>query len=934
MAYVPLHVHSVSSSFEGMMTFRELVERASFLGFRAMALTDHWSTYGHFEFFELARRADIKPILGAEIQHASLMGSQGFYHLTVLAENERGYRNLCSLVSRHSMREKEPHVTVDELAAHRDGLMVLSGCLRGEASQAILHGNLGRARDIVIKLTGIFGDRNVFLEVMNHNKPTETLVAEQLYVLSTKVNVPVVVTNNDRYVHQEDGEYYRIARLLNRKKPESEDEVSMREYYLKREKDLIPFFNLAADAFDRSGEIAERCTVDLSRSGRISFSAAPNPHDSLVDMCRRRFLLTFHTRPADERAFLTRAMERELESAREERLSDFLIFLRELFTVAMERGIWLELMGSDLLESIVAHLLEIISLNPIDHDLVFESFSPSKRGSLPPVELIISEEKKEHFIAIVRELLPECAPSFMVTQEEMSIGTIAKEAAEALETSQELRDEISRILSFERRHRSLAALLESSQAAQQLYTSEPLAKHILHAAFALQGKLCRLTLDSSKLVIMPREVEGLYSFTEGPGGERFAQLGAAAVEGAGGWVAGIQHSHFLSALEKAIDTAQKECEPARPLGLFKGSERKRWTPESLDDPLAFALIASGETVGVYLLESQGIRDHLMRIKPASFGELVNVISLYRPGPMEGRLWEKYLENAEKKGKVYLPHHSLAPILAGTRGLLLYREQVREILEEAAGLRGKDAVAIEGALWNRDSGELMAARLTFMRGAMDVGLNEEDAQRIFDFLLHNITFTHSKALSCAQASVSYRTAYLKAHCFERYFVALLNSNLDVKERQTRYLEYLKSKGVSVVPVGINASSEGYSFENGVIRAPVNAVVSIDRAEWEAIQTERSLGGDFASLSDFLERMNGRVAANMIIELIDVGVFDEAGVARGTLKAMCRSFDGEKLKTEYPPSHPRRKPGSKKQKESERQISLFGFEADEDPPRKHR
>lgn len=916
------------------MTFRELVERAAFLGFRALALTDHWSTYGHFEFFKLARRAGIKPILGAEIQHVSLVGLPGLYHLTMLAENECGYRNLCSLVSRHSGREKEPHVSPDELAAHRNGLIVLSGCLKGEASQAIVHGNLGRARDIVMKLSSIFGDSNVFLEVMNHNKRQEAFVAEQLRDLSAKLNVPVVVTNNDRFVQRDDGEYYRMVRLLNRNKLEPEDDVSIPEYYLKREKDFVPFFGPGREAFDQSGEIAERCSVDLSRSGRISFSASPNPHDSLVDMCRRRFLLMFHTRPGDERAYLARSMERELESAREENLSDFLVFLRELFTVAMKRGIWLELMGSDLLESLVAHLLEIIPLNPLDHDLVFESFSQLKRGSLPPVELIISETEKERFIVIMRELIPGYAPLFMVTQEEMSIGTIGKEVAEALAAPQELRDEISRVLTFERRHRNLAALLESSEAAQRLYNSDSLVKSVLHAAFALQGKLCRLTLDSSKLMIMPREIDGLFSCSEGPGGERFAQLGSAAILDAGGWIVGVQHSHFLSALEKTIGSSRKKCEPSRALRLFKGSERKRWAPESLDDPLAFALISSGETVGVYLLESQGIREHLKRIKPAAFGDLVNVISLYRPGPMEGNLWERYLENADKKGKVYLPHHSLASALAGTRGVLLYREQVREVLEEAAGLRGKDAVAIEAALWSRDSGELMAARLSFMRGAMDVGLNEEDAQRIFDYLLHNIPFTHSKALSCAQASVSYRTAYLKAHCFEQYFVALLNSNLDVKERQTRYLEYLKGRGVSVVSHAINASDEGYSFEDGVVHAPLHTVISIDRAESEAMQAEKARGGTFASLSDFLERMSGRITVKTVIELIDTGAFDETGLAREALKAMCRSFFGERSESEPVVLHPRRVSGSRRRKDSERQTSLFGSDGDEDPPVRHR
>jgi len=927
--YVPLHVHSTASGPEGIIGVRELVSRASFLGFAALALTDHRSTYGHFEFFEAARGAGIKPVLGAEIQHASLVSAGGVFHLTVLAENDEGYSNLCALISRHSSREKEPHVSVEDLERHRAGLIVLTGCFRGEASQAIFHGNLGRSRDVLARLGAIFGASNVFIEIMNHGKPEESLIVDQLRDLSTRAGIPSVITNNDRYLQREDAEYFRIARRISRKRTEGEAEEPIQEYYLKRERELIPFFSDEREALDRSGEIAERCAVDLSRAGRISFSNVPNPHEALIDMCRRRFLLAFHAKPADERSHLKRALERELALARDEELSGFLLFLRELFASAGEGGIWLELMGSDLLESIIAYLLEISPLNPVEHDLVFQSLSPSGRGTIPAMELIISEQQKERLAAVVAGLIPGYEPRFQIPQEEMSVATIAKEAAEVLKAAPELRDEISRILTFERRHGNLAALVESSEAAQRLYNAEPVAKSILHAAYALQGKLRHFTLDTSKLVILPRELDGFYSVVENAAGERFAQLSGTAIERSGGWLVGVQHSHFLSALEKTIESLEGEDRSPGAPRLFKGSERKRWAPESLDDPRTFALISSGETIGVYLLESQGIRDHLVEIKPATFDELVNVISLYRPGPLEGRLWEKYIGNADKKGKVFLPHPSLASILAGTRGVLLYREQVREVLEETAGLRGKNAIAVEGALWSRDSGELVSARLAFVRGAMDAGLNEEDAQRIFDFLLHNVAFTHSKALSCAQASLSYRTAYLKTHCFEKYFTALLNSNLGVRERMVRYLEYLKEKGVPVLPFGINADGVAFSYVDGVIRAPLFAVISLEKGDWDTIVEERIYHGDFASFDEFLERMRDRISSEAAMEMIEKGVFDGSGVSRDRLGGICESFYRGEGAVPPAASHPHHQARAAKGKRSTNQTSLFGPEQDDNP-----
>lgn len=926
MAYVPLHVHSVYSGYESLLSFPDLIARCSFLGFRAVGVTDHWSTYGHIEFAEAARRAGIKPVFGAELRHPSLTGGAGAFQLTLLAENDAGYRNLCSLVSLHASQARGGSVTAEDLAAHREGIVALTGSGAGETSVAVLHGNLGRARDAIGRIVEIFGAGNVFVELMNHNTPEESLVAEQLAVLAGKAGVPAVVTNNARYAVREDAEYYRIMRLLAGKGDGAEGRAVGQEYYLKRERDLAPLFSAGADAFERSGEIADRCTVQLPRPGRIAFSAAPNPDEALGDRCRRRFKLAFHNRPADERAHLSRLLERELASARSEDIAGFLLFLRNLFASTAQRSIWIEITGSPLLESLVAHLLDVAPLNPADHDLVFESFSPARPGTPPPVEIVTSAPKKEELVGLIGELLPGATPVHQSTREEMSIATIAKQTAEALEVGDDLREELARVLSFERRHRTLAGLLESSPAAQRLYTNDARVKSALHAAYALQGKLYHTTLDTSRIVILPRALEGFVSFVQGPSGDRFAEIGPAAVEASGGWTLGIQHSHFLGAVAETIEGFRADEAAAGELSGANAWARARWMPPTLDDPHVYALIASGETDGIYLLESQGIRDHLARIKPSTFEELVNVISLYRPGPMEGRLYEKYVDNAEKKGKVYLPHSSLASFLAGTRGVLLYREQVREIIEEIAGMRGGAAAAVERALRGRASGDLMSARLAFMRGAMNGGTNEEDAQRVFEYLLHNIPFTLSKALSCAQASMSYRTAYLRAHAFERYFTALLNCNLGVRDREKRYLQYLREKKVPVLPFGINADAMAFSYEDGVIRAPLQAVVPLEKGEWEAIVEERIWKGDFASFSDFLERMNRRVSEKAALELVEAGVFDEDGASRQRLRLACESYyrAGDVEPPEKP--SPRRPPPAGRRARLERQTSLFDAPGD--------
>lgn len=920
MSYVPLHVHSINSPYKGMITPSELVSRASFLGLPAVALTDHRTTYGHFEFFSLARDAGVKPLLGVELNHSSLVGARGHYHLTALAENNDGYRNLVRLVNAHHAKGKEQFVTPEELSEFGSGLIVLTGCLNGEASQAILHGNLGRERDVVERLVEIFGIDNIFVEIMNHNLPEERLVFDHLTMLAKRLGIPLVATNNDRYLKKEESEYFELLVEMRNRGVEEKGEAPPAEFYLKREKEIEPFFYAAGDSIHRSGEIAERCNVDPFNRGRIVFSPATVPDETLREMCKRRFLLKFHNRRREETSRLRETLEKELLCAEREELAGFLLFLHELFQQAVNQGIWLEIMGGDLLESIIAYLLGIVPLNPVEHDLVLETFATSKQGVPSSLELITSEPNKESFVTLVGELLPGYRPYYLVLQEAMSFPMIARELVEILGAPDNIREELARILGSDRKQRSLAKMLDGSEALTHLYNSNEIVRRALHGAQALRGRICHFIQNASRLTVLPAGTEHSISFTEGAEGERYVLCSTRAIDSLGGWLLGIQHSHFLAALDLSVREMRNEAEEGT---MVSGEENAidRWMPEVLDDPQTYALISSGDTAGVYLLESRGIRDLLVKIEPGDFGELINAISLYRPAPLEGRLWERYVENAEKKGRVFLPHHLLAASLEGTRGLLLYEEQVREVLAYAAGLECDRALEVENALKSKDSGNLLSTRLEFIRGAMDRRVDEEDAQKIFDFLLHNISYTHSKALSCSQAYLSYRTAFLKAHYFEQYFVALLNSNMDVRERSKRYIEYLEDKEVEILSPDINVSEALFRVEGDAVRTPLLPGKSFEPMELQEVISERERGGPFKSLDDFLGRMYEKVSMKTVLEMIEGGAFDIFSTSRKDLTARCRDYyegggrSGLFSQTAYRP------PVSKRKKKPESQLSFF-------------
>ncbi|MBU8922854.1 MAG: PHP domain-containing protein [Bacteroidales bacterium] len=922
MPYVPLHVHSINSAYSGMFTPTEIISRAAFLGMDAVALTDKWTAIGHYEFANEAKIAGIKAIFGVEIRHLSLTGNSGTYHLTLLAENDRGYRNIIDLIQKHHEKEKLEYVTEQELVLHREGLIALTGCLKGETSQAVLHGNLPRERAVVDKLVTIYGSGNVFLEIMNHNVEKEQFIIEQFSILSRKMGVALVTTNNDRFALREDASAYSTLRKISGDTNEYDTEENHPEYFLKRKKELDPFFYGYSDALEESGRIAGRCEFDLLMEDRIEFSSDKDSEKTLAEMSDRRFLLAFHNRRKDEIAELRTMMQDEIKSAGREDLSGFILFLRKLLDGFRRRGVRLEIIGSEILDSLVAFLLDIIPLNPVEHGLLFESFNAPGKGVPPQLELIKPKGAREVFMLALKSMLPKSGVFNQVVREEMSLVTLVKTIMEHSDLADETSKAISEALSSVRKKDSLQDLLDNSDQLARMYNGNNEVRMILRGAESLRGRVHHFNLNTSRVVVLPEKMEDYLACITGSNGEEFCMVDSRAIKAIGGWTVVVQRSHFLAALDDTFhmlgfdgggdDDGEKERSPS--VGM----------PPTLDDTTTYEMISRGDTTGVYLLESRGIRDLLMKTQPMDFEGLVNVISLYRPAPLEGRLWQKYLENAGKKGKVLLPHHSLSGALESTSGLLLFKQQIREILKDSAGITGERAERIEIAVSKKEAGSLLGARLDFIRGAMEKEINEEDAQKIFDFLLHNTGFTYDRAFSCAQAYISYRTAWLKANHHDEYFAGLLNNTGDTKERQKSYLDYLAGINKEVFSPDINSSGLQYEIVPGGIRSPLNESGGLGDEQLAVILDERENNGPFGNLVDFMERLSHKLAMDSVNDLIDSGLFDFLMTTHSELKDVTLAFYEKHARAGDFFKH--RQPSQKDRNSGSGQLSFFDDEPD--------
>jgi len=856
MPYVPLHVHSVNSTYRGMMTTEELVEAAERKGFDSVALTDCWSTYGHYGFYRAAVQSGIKPVLGVEARHTSFRGRERYSHLTLLAENEAGYRNIVSLVQAHYDKKNECFVTPEELREFSEGIIALTGSMEGEISQSILGGSLTRMKKILADLAGIYGPDNLFIELINHNTEKEWFVCDKLIELSSRSGIPAVVTNNDRFVSRDRADDYLVLDRIRRKHQGGKDRGGAAEYYMKIKRELEPYFTVSEDALDNSGLIASRCSLELPEDFRLEFTGTADPYMELERRCRKYFDLRCADMTPEEKEEAESSMNAELQLARAGNVSSFLIFLSDLFDACRRSSIRLELLGDELQQSIISYLLGITNVEPITHGLVFECFCSDSEYFAPHLELITDAQERESVFSIVCSIIPRCRIFFRVARSDMSFKKIVEELCSVVNVDKRLHQEIIAFAAREGRDMDISSMFRDSVKFRNMYSLDRAVKTVFHLADTFRGRIRHFNLDSSRAVVLPEGAQRMITVLVNPEGEKFLQCEDRTLERLHGWPFVLHHSKVLAVISKASKSA----------GIEDDSEEIEERSIPLDDHETFGLIARGDTEGVYLLESEGVRKMITRIKPDNFDSFVDAVSLYRPDPLRGELWKKYLGEEPLSAP---RNQGVREVLRETRGVLLYREQARKIIEEVAGLEGEEVFRMEFALKNADPAGLRNGRLNFIRNCMERGIEEEQGNRIFDFLRGRIQFTYARSLACSRAYLSYVSAYLKAHHFTHYFAALFNVYSGQSEKERNYRNYFRKRGGRILPADINRSFTYFSVEGEDIRSPLEKGEDEDTAE--RIVEERENSGDFESLAGFVNRIP-EISEENLLRMAGDGVFD--------------------------------------------------------------
>lgn len=887
-AFTHLHVHSEYSLLDGAARVKDLVARAAELGMTSLALTDHGVMYGSIAFYRACKERGIKPIIGCEAYYTS--GSRlekgarkdhPIYHLILLARNETGYRNLMKLVSIGHLEghHYKPRIDAEVLQAHSEGLICLSSCLGGEVSQHLLYDRYDEAKQAAERYRTIFGEY-FYLELQDHGLIEQKKVNQQMIRLSQDTGIPLVATNDVHYVQEEDHAVQDILICIGTGKT-VEDEERLRfhssQLYLKSAEEMGRLFPHVPEALANTGRIAELCEleIELGRSILPAFRPIPEGMEAeayLRELCSAgltdRYSEMAEWKDDTYRAKLNERLAYELSVICRMGFADYFLIVWDFIRFARERSIAVGPGRGSSAGSLVAYVLRITDVDPIRYRLLFERFLNPERVTMPDIDIDFSDERRDEVIDYVSDKYGHEHVAQIIT-----FGTMAAKAA--------VRD-VGRVLNL------------SYQEVDR--TAKMIPGHLgitIEEALRLNPEMdahARSHEKVANLISFARRVEGF---------PRHASTHAAGVV-----ISREPLTHYTPLQEGSERTAltQYSMEHLEAIGLLKMDflglrtlsiiERTlRWVEQdtgvlldfhsiSDDDPATYELMSRGETTGIFQLESPGMRRVLKDLKPSEFEDVISVLALYRPGPME--FIPRYIQGKHGQIQVEYPHPKLEPILSDTYGIIVYQEQIMQIASSMAGFSLGEADLLRRAVSKKKREVLDEERAHFVAGCLSLGYAEEDGHKVYDMIVRFADYGFPRAHATAYGVLAFQTAYLKAHYPAAFMASMLTSVMGNHKKVAEYVDECKRMGIPVLAPDVNESTVTFTpvqvatEEGGVPRPAVRfGLAAIKNVGYQAIEVIGRVreSKPFESLLDFCQRIDLRLCNKRVIEsLIVAGAFD--------------------------------------------------------------
>lgn len=884
--FVHLHVHSHYSLLDGAAPVKAIVDAARRFRMPAIAITDHGNMFGAIELYQYALKKGVKPIIGYEAYltpglHTDRKKDLPLYHIVLLARNITGYRNLVKLSTIGFTKGfyYKPRIDFELLEQYSDGLIGLGACLAGEIPRELLKEDREAAMAAIRRYQKIFGPENFYVEIQNHGLEDQIRILRPLVEVARACDCPIVATNDSHYVKPEDWEA-QDALLCLSTNAKIDDIKRMRfgtkEFYLKSPQEMSELFAEWPDAISNSLRIAERCNVQLAL-GKSILPAFDIPVDKtsesyLTELCHEGFVWRYGSETPGEE--VQNRLEYELSVIKRMGFCDYFLIVWDFIKAARDMGVPVGPGRGSAAGSIVAYLLGITDIDPLKYGLLFERFLNPDRISMPDIDVDFSDDGRQKVIDYVKAKYGRERVSQIITFNFILAKMAIRDIGRVMGMELSEVDRIAKMVPEKPGIHLKSVVNDVPELKEVVEHGTDYQKKLLRIAGTVDGLVRHTGVHACGIVISAIDLMDVVPLYMDKNDDIMTQYEKNAIESIGLLKMDFLGLKTLTILQRALENVKESR------GIDVDLEKA-----PIDDEKVYQLLQQALTLGIFQLESAGMRNLIARLKPSVFEDIIALLAMYRPGPLSSGMVDDFVERKHGRKELAYPHPDLEPVLKDTYGVFLYQEQVMQTANILAGFTMAQADALRKAMGKKIAEVMEKMGKLFVKGSVERGVSETLAQSIFDLMAGFAEYGFNKSHSAAYAVITFRTAYLKAHYPVEFMAAVLSSEINDTDKIAEYVDECRTLGMEILTPDINVSVGLFKVDKGNIRYGLSAIKGVGQGAVDSIVEQRTAGGPFKSLGDFTRRVDTRQVNSRVIDaLIKSGAFDSFGLKKSQLIEM--------------------------------------------------
>ena len=888
--FVHLHLHSQFSLLDGAIKFGDLFEKTKKYGMNSVAITDHGNLFGAFEFYNKAKDNSLKPIIGCEIYITPTLevdrpSEARNHHLILLAMNQVGYKNLSNIVSRAYFEGfyRKPRIDHEVLNTHSEGLIALSGCLNGELCSSILEDDMKKALGIAAKYKDIFGDR-YYLEVQANDLKEQQYANEKVKYVGKSLKIPVVATNDCHFLNKHDSKPHDVL-LCIQTGATLQDENRLKfkgeEYYFKSADEMLSMLENSEDEIYRTSEVAERCNFEFETTGYklpvFNIENRKTLEEYLGELSSKNLKQIFEDKKlngSDKKIYEER-LQREIKTINDMGFAGYFLVVADFINFAKSKGIPVGPGRGSAAGSLVAYALGITEVDPIPYNLIFERFLNPERVSMPDIDVDFCGEGRDEVIDYVTKKYGKDKVAQIGTFGTMSAKAVIKDVGRVMGIPYADVDRLSKLIpSFRGKVFSIEDSIKQVPEIQELIDNSDELKELIELAKPLENMVRHSSTHAAGVVISNEHLSDYIPLYKGSNNEIVTQFDMNSIESLGYVKFDFLGLKTLTVINRTLKLIKEENTDTRQIPDLKNI--------NLNDPEVYKLLLRGFTRGIFQIESPGMKEVLVKLQPTDFEDLIALLALYRPGPLDSGMVNEFIKRKHGEKEIDYPLPELQDVLKDTYGLFVYQEQIMSTASVVAEYTMGEADLLRRAMGKKKPAEMKAQRKRFLEGSRKNGVSQKKAKEIFDNMEKFAEYSFNKSHSTAYAIITYQTAYLKTYYAPQFMAALMSVEANNTDKVIADIAECRDMGIDILPPDVNESLSGFTSVIDKIRFGLSAIKNIGESTIDSIIKTREESGKFNSIFDLCSRIDSnKINRRSMESLIKSGAFDSIHTSRAQL-----------------------------------------------------